>query len=257
MAEEMMEKPQLEEQVKEKPQEKKSASPDIPDFLALLEKYSINNPEQLNKKLVASQESGRLANLLGNANQKIQSLEETMKRMIEKQERQQQRDDWDQPQQQPIDLEAAIARALDKQLTARESRQMQAQQAAWSTYQAIRSDPDFHMVAEAWAEKERDPQFLLKVQNGQADLTREYQELVRSQYKLYLKQAADAIKTLTGGVQAPMVHVEDSSKASAGTVEATPEYKKKLKEMKERVDKGGRLSEDEEIAALMSVLSGQ
>lgn len=244
--EEKMEAPQVEEAPEVKPE-----TPDIPDLIATLERAGVQNTADLTNKLRASEESGRLANLLGDVRRENAELKEMLKNMNRQP---QQREDWD---QQPVDIEAAIGRALDKKLTEREQRQMQMQQAAWAAYNRIHGDEDFHLVANEWAKKERDPQFALKLQAGQVDPIDEYQKMVRRYYKDVALRAAATIKTLTGGGKPPQVNVESSARMPSGKTPAQSEQLKKVQAMKDRVDKGGALTEEDELAALTAILSGK
>jgi hypothetical protein len=131
------------------------------------------------------------------------------------------------------------------------------QQRAYQAWNAIQSDEDYHLVQKDWEDKLRDPNFAVGIQSGTVDVVKEYQKMVRNHYKTAVRSAAQIIKDLTQGSLPPKVHVEDSARVSASREPAGDDKRQEeISTLRERVNKGKLLTEDEELAALTAVLSG-
>jgi hypothetical protein len=157
---------------------------------------------------------------------------------------------------QPVDLDAAIAKGVGKVLDQRDRAAAENQRLMMKSWAVITQDEDFHLVEPIWNEKLKDPNFVYQVQSGQVNPVMEYQNVLRNYYKGIAKSAVSTIETLTKGV-APSTHVESGeARMPEATVEEISDNKKRIKELKEKADSGGLLSEDEEIEAIRAVLSG-
>jgi hypothetical protein len=229
-------------------------------LLAELEKFGVKNAEQLQGKMVASQEAGRLANQLGDARKEISEMRTFMERLAHQKPAAQPKDDWGaEPAQQnagTIDLGNLVEQSIEKAITKRERVAMEQQKRAWDAWNRIQGDPDFHIVKDKWEAKLKDPQFAVRFQAGGVDPYAEYQELLRDTYKSAVARSAEIIKSLTTGAGPPKVHMEGQGKVSGMRTEQSPERDKTLNPLREKVNKGKILSEDEELAALMKVLGG-
>jgi len=157
---------------------------------------------------------------------------------------------------QPVDLEAAIAKGVDKVLDKRDKVAAENQRQMMQSWAVITQDEDFHLVEKIWNEKLKDPNFVYQVQSGQVNPVMEYQNVLRGYYKGIAKSAVQTIETLTKGV-APQTHIESGDARMPNvSVEEISDNKKRINELKEKADSGGLLSEDEEIEAIRAVLSG-
>src|SRR5512137_368073 len=71
------------------------------DLLAELEKFGVKNAEQLQGRMVASEEAGRLANQLGGVRKEIAEMRAYMERLAHQKPAAQPRDDWGNEQAAP------------------------------------------------------------------------------------------------------------------------------------------------------------
>ena len=262
-----MENPTIETEATKAEAAPKTAAPAGPhaELVAELEKFGVKNAEQLQGRMVASQEAGRLANQLGDARKEISEMRAMMERLHQQQQvpRQAppQQNDWgNEPAPDKsagtIDLSDLVGKAVEGAISKRERAVQMAQQRAFEAWNRIQGDPDFHIVKDKWEAKLKDPNFALKFQAGAVDPYSEYQELLRDTYKSAVSRSAEIIKSLTTGAGPPQVHLEGGGKSSGIQGNSIPEKDKTLNPLREKVNKGKLLSEDEELAALMKVLGG-
>jgi hypothetical protein len=170
-----------------------------------------------------------------------------------------QRDDWgnDQPAQAgAIDLKQLIRSEFKGAIEEEKRASAMQQKAAYEAWNKIQGDKDFHIVKDKWEAKLKDPNFALQFQAGALDPYAEYQELLRDTYKSAVAKSAEIIKSLTTGAGPPKVHLEDQGKASGTRTESVKDRDKTINPLREKVNKGKLLSEEEELAALMKVLGG-
>jgi len=221
---------------------------DIESLVRELEKAGVSNVQDLQGKLTASKEAGQLANLLGDANKRIENLEKAAQMPPAEPE-------LDYSEGTPIDIESIVEKKLTSVLDAREAKTRQMQQQAMQIWQDIQVDPDYGLVKEVWEAKTKDPNFNMAVQSGKKDVSREYMETVREYYKGVSKRSLDTIKALQGGVAPAAPHIEGEAQLPGIPTKTTPEQET-VTIAKEKVAKGGRLTEDEEMAALNAILKG-
>ena len=235
---------------KEEPKEAKTEV-DVDGLMAELTKAGIENPQQLQGKLDAGSEVGRVAQLLGDERKRSRDLEAAIEKLQAAP-----KDEFDYSQEsRPIDLEAVVESKLTKVLDARDAKARKVQEASYAAWNRIQSDEDYHLVKEVWEEKLRDPGFVMKIQNGSLNPVDEYTSTLRKYYKTLLKQSAETITTMKGGDLKPP-HVETSERAPANMVSETPaepERKKKLKDLKEKTEKGHIMSQEEELSVIDSL----
>jgi hypothetical protein len=230
------------------------------ELLAELEKFGVKNAEQLQGRMVASQEAGRLANQLGDTRKELAEMKAYMAQLAHQKPAPQPRDEWGtEPAPQAagaIDLKDLIRKEFKGVIDEEKRQAMQQQQKAYEAWNKIQGDRDFHIVKDKWEAKLKDPNFALQFQAGAIDPYNEYQELLRDAYKSAVAKSAEIIKSLTTGAGPPKVHVEGQAKVSGMRTESAPEKEKTLNPLREKVNKGKVLTEDEELAALMKVLAG-
>ena len=243
----MAEKPTIEEPIVEPKvdgTEAKAPETDIESLVKELEKAGVSNVQELQNKLTASKEAGQLANLLGDANKRIENLEEAKKLPPAEPE-------FDYSEGQPVDIEAMMNNVLDK----REAKTRQIQNQAMQIWQGIQTDPDYGLVKEVWEAKIKEPNFNMAIQSGKKDVAKEYMETVREYYKGIAKQSLDTITALQKGGAPTAPHVEGEAQLP-GVPTPTNTEQETVTKAKEKVAKGARLSEDEEMAALDAILKG-
>lgn len=216
---------------------------DIDGIIAELEKAGATDPEKIAGMSAASKEAGHLANLLGTEKRKTEALNEKLDKLIT--QKQTPSDEF--YNENPVDLEATIARTLANELNKRDDAQRQAHQAANETFKAIRADGDYHLVKEIWEAKERDPAY------AGVNPQEEYHATVREFYKGMLTKSAKTIQQLTGNTKVTPPHMEGN--------QSTPDFKpdltdgqEKIKDYQDKVNKGHSMTEEQSLDALDTVL---
>jgi hypothetical protein len=250
--EQKIEVPVVEEPVKET---EPVATPeiDIDGLVAELEQAGIKNPEQLQGKLQASQQTGRLENMLGEVNRENKKLRESIEALQTKPQVQDQ--NYEYTEGQPVDIALAIEQGVDRALGKREKAANDRQQALLKSMSDIQADEDYATMKPIWEEKLKDPDFVFKVNNGVVDPVRAYQETVRQYYKGMMKRAASTINTLKDGVKIDAPHVETQQTSTSQLPAKEPtEQEEKLNKLKEKASKGV-LTTNEEMDALDAVLA--
>lgn len=257
MADEKIESPVIEAPAPKAEAAPKSGEIDYAEIVAKLEKAGITEPKQLDGKLQAAQERGHLANLLGQRNQELADMKAMMAEMQAALKKQNTREDDGERGAGAIDLGDLLERKIDSAFEKRQRAALEMQQRAYQAWQAIQTDEDYHLVQNDWEAKLRDPNFAIGVQSGTVDVIREYQQMVRNHYKTAIRSAATIIKNLTQGSLPPQVHVEDSARVSAQREPTgNDERQKTISTLRDSVNKGKILTEEDELAALTAVLSG-
>lgn len=231
---------------KEEPKEAKTEV-DVDGLMAELTKAGIENPQQLQGKLDAGSEVGRVAQLLGDERKRSRDLEAEIAQL----QAAPVKDEFDYSQEnRPIDIEAVIEKKLGNVLDARDAKARKAQEKSYAAWNKIQTDEDYHLVKEVWEEKLKDPGFVMKIQNGSINPVDEYTSTLRKYYKTLLKQSHETITTMKGGDLKPP-HVETGERTPANLVSEgdkdTSAERKFLDAMAVKVAKGYIPTEDEEI----------
>lgn len=245
----------------EEPKVEAKVEPKVDDLIAELERAGITNTEDLSGKLRAGSEAGRLAQLLGDERKRVEDLQKKLE-LGSKPPPQQ--DFMDYPEGQPIDIESAIAKGVNKVLDERDTKARKAQEQSIAAWNRIQADEDYHLIKDVWEEKLRDPGFVFKIQSGQIDPIGEYQTTLRTFYKTLLKKSHETITTMKGGDLKPP-HVETGGRAPTNIVsenkEEPSEARKFLDEMHKKVAKGYVPTDEEEAtiaeATMIVSLLGQ
>lgn len=213
---------------------------DVGALMAELEKAGVSNAEQLAGKLEASQQTGQMANLLGDARERIRRLE------TPKQKPQAPTNEYG---EETVDLEQLMNTVLDKREQKKAVVSQKARQYAEATWNAIRNDEDYGLVKEVWEAKVADPTFVMKMRNSGSSPVDEYTKTVRSYYKGISKKALETITLLQkgGGVAPP--HVEGEAAIPTSKPKGSADQAQ-LKQLQEDINKGKILSETEELEAL-------
>lgn len=229
---------------------KDEQAPDTDGLLAELKNAGVTNTEELQNKLKASAEVGNVAYKLGETRRENAEL---VKR-LEALESNPVAEDLSTEYGQPIDLEATIAKGVDKVLDARDQKAAQVQQAQMAAWNIIQNDEDYHLVQPIWEEKLKSNNFVYGIQSGQIDPVAEYQQTLRTYYKGMMKKSAETIEQITGTkVKTPVV--EQGASVSSGVEEQLDDESKVMLAAKKKLDSGGQLTEAEELAALQASFS--
>jgi hypothetical protein len=245
----------------QKAPEKAAGEIDYNELIAGLEKAGISSAKQLDGKLQAASERGHLANLLGEKNQQLSQMNQTLAAMQAEMKAMQNRHSksggYDEDGQAgAIDIGDLIEKKVSGVIEREKRQAMEQQQRAWAAWNEIQQDEDYHLVSDKWTKKMSDPNFAIALQAGTVDPVKEYRIMLRDHYKGAVRLAAETIKSLTQGVKPPEVHVEGSGRVSASKTVEPNETQKTINPIREKVNAGKILSEDEELAALQAVLMG-
>jgi hypothetical protein len=247
-----------EPQVKEMPtmEEPKTATPspldESKDLLSQLEKLGVKKPEQLQGMATASEQSGKLANMLG----EIRRENAELKRMLQEtaSARPKQQDDPYNPQ--PVNIEDVVERAVGKfyQNTIL-GPQMKAQQEFQAQIQEVQEDDHYSVLGEQFQQYIAVPKTQYAIQSGQTSLAREYRRFKDRYFTQLLTKVTDNYRTLLEGGAKPQgskaaPHVESSSSSNYVMPETTPDMKENLKNIAAK----GRGTDDDIDAMLKAIL---
>lgn len=264
----MAEEPKVEPTKVEPPKvEEPAAEPkiDVEGLMAELEKAGVTDTKALTGKLDAGAEAGHLAQLLGDA-RSGERAEQVKRQNAEAQVAELQKRltaepgvDPFEPTGQTMDLQSEIVKGVNAALNERDAAAQKVQQYNLAQWNRIQTDKDYHLVQEVWEKKQKDPNFVMKIQNRMVDPFEEYQETVRGYYKGIAQQSLETIKQLRGDVP-PIPHVETGGRVPTNIVSEDhstdmTETEKKRKELAVKVEKGHQLTEEEEMDVIDSLLT--
>ncbi len=244
--------------VAEEPTPTAEAEPkrNVDDLLAELEKAGVESPEQLQGKLDASAQAGKAFQMLGDERKRSEALQAEVDKLKARPEEQ----NYEYPENRPIDIEAALDRSVEKQFNKRDKVAKQAQEASIAAYTAITTDSNFHLVKEIWEEKIKNPTYLYQAQSGAINPLMDYQNMVVDYFKNIAKESHKTITELVGGKEVPAPHVEAGETRSPGATNIVsegagdmPASIKKLEELKAKVEKGYVPTDEEYLEMIDSV----
>ena len=214
-----------------------------------LKNAGVSTTQELQGKLQASSQYGQMAYKLGEERREKQELLRRLEALESQKSNVENLDDYG----QPVDLQAEIRKAYraEKELEARQQREQQARMV--EVYNKIQSDPDYKLVESVWQERLKDPNFVFGIQSGQVNPLDEFNNTVRGYYKGMAKKAAETIEKLAGGAKVQTPVVEQGARLPDQPEEV--DENEVLKSLGQKVNKGGQLTEAEELAALQAALS--
>jgi len=252
---------QITEPLKVAEPKKTEAKPtiDVESLVSELERAGITNAGELEGKLRASKETGRLAQLLGDERNARSNLEARLKE-LEARPATQSFEHMDYNTDKPIDVSAEIERSVEKVFTKREQQQLKAQEENLKKWNFINNDQDYSLVKEVWESKLKDPNFSFKIQYGMVDPVKEYTDTVRGYYKTLLQKSHETITTMRGAGKVAPPHMETGERSSANMVSETPsgtDAQKKRAELKAKTEKGHILSQEEEIELIDTIFGSK
>ena len=229
---------------------KKEPKRNVDDLLAELEKVGIENPQQLQGKLDAGAQAGRLAQLLGDEKKTVTELQTKIDKLMTQS---QPVDETYYPEGRPINIQDEVRQGVRQELAEQQKAMRQAQDASIQAYNTITTDKNFHLVKEVWDEKVKNPTYVYQAQSGQLDPIRDYQNMVVDYYKKIAQESHKTIKELVGGTGQPAPHLESGETQShtniVSEVKGESANRKFLNAMQKKVDKG-YLPTDEENALI-------
>lgn len=224
---------------------------DVEALVAELEKAGVTNTEQLQGKLAASRETGNMANQLGETRRELSELKTLLTPSQPKPNA-----DYESLNEE-VDLGAVVRREIKADRAEQMKAQAEAQKQVQAVWSEIQSDEDYPLVKEIWEGKLQDPNFVFQIQQGQVNPSRAYTDIVRGYYKGIAKRSVDTIKQLQGGAIIEPPHVEGGETQTITIPGAgdEPKSKETLAKLGEKLDKGGLLTEQDELAAIEAALT--
>jgi len=251
----------------EEPREEEKVQPNIESLMAELEKFGVQNADDLGGKLRAGSEAGRLAQLLGEernvAREQTARAAELEARLRELERRPYRNYDMDSFQEgQTIDIEAVMEKVSRKSvreelkaaLQEERENQLRIQRANIELWNKIKKDPYYKAVEKEWLEIEGNPDFQFKYRAGEINPKELYDDLVKSTMANHIRTITETYKSSGGQILPP--HIETGERTSANMVSETPresDHEKNLKKLKEKVDSGTVLTQEEELSIVDSI----
>jgi hypothetical protein len=239
-----------------KDQPTKTSSEDIEQFMAELEKAEVTTPQQLQGNLANARdyhkiqgERDQLMNKLGEMEKKMDGLKQPPKA-----------DEWEGEAahtSQPLNLKEEFIAALREVKTQEQQESMKIQQQQLEAWDAITGDPSYPQVKEIWEQRLKEPRFLAEINSGRKHPLDAYKDVVIEHQKLTLVKASQMLKQLHGKGTIATPHVETGDKGGLGPEAVIDKNAETLKRTRADVNKGRRLTENEELDLLDIALSGK
>ena len=236
---------------------------EIEKMIESLEAVDVTTDEDLQGKLQASQQTGHLANQLGETREQLRELREVVANQPNAQ-----------PQTVPTEdifgtpvpaggiTEDRLIEVLDKRDQAKVQVATQARKYAVDQYNAITRDKHYPVVKAVWDAKMRDPVFANAIDTGQINPISAYQSTV---IEFLTGVNTKTLETLKGVIKTPGenenvdLHLEggDRSVDSTPTLPGATPIKDTgdVQKYQDHINKGGRLNQDQEIDMLAKVMS--
>jgi hypothetical protein len=223
---------------------------DIDGLISMLNDADVTTTEELEGKLVASQQVGNLAYQLGETRKELAELKKQPAPAPP-------REQFESHEPGTVDIETALEGAVEKVLSKREKMAQKAQQQQMLTWSKIQSHPYYPKVKDIFQDKMQNPEMITRIQAGETDTITEFFNTVIDFQGGVIQKAAGAIKTWkTDGGAAPATPQVESGDArvSAQTPEAKADKDKTIDGFKVKVDSGSFLTDTEEMEALDAIL---
>ena len=234
--------------------QQESPSTEVDLLLAELEKAGVTTADQLKDKFIAGRETGNMANQLGEARRQIAELHELLRYREERATKEEPGYDDD----SGVDVRRLLREEIEAHDARKAAAQVEAQKQIQAMWSGIQQDEDYHLVKDIWETKLKDPAFVFGIQQGQLNPVSEYTNTVRAYYKGMLKKTVDVMKKTYGKDQPSPPHVEQGTSTPSLPGNQPPiGGNDKINKMKDKVDKGGILTQEQELEALVAVLGGE
>jgi hypothetical protein len=234
----------------EEPAKQEAEAIDVDGLMAQLEKAGVTNAEDLDGKLTAGAQAGRLAQLLGDERKRSEELTEKLAQQPRPQPTQ---DFMDYGEGQTINIEDAIEKSVTKVFTKQAETNRKAQEMQLGQYNKITQHPNYGFVKDEFEAKLKDPNYVYQVQAGMIDPVGDFYDTVIKKQQVLMKESHKTIEQLAGGGKPPPPHVETGERSPSNLVSETPtgtEAEKRLAALQEKTDKGQLLSQEEELGMI-------
>ena len=253
MVDEVTELPVAEEPTPEAEEEPKK---NVDDLLAELKNAGVESPQQLQNKLDASAQAGKAFQMLGDERKLVAEKDAEIARLMSQIDR----PEPNEYGERPINIADEVRRGIKQEMNEMQKNAQKAQQASMQAYNTIKTDPNYHLVADIWEEKVKDPAYIYQVQTGVVDPVRDYQGTVVSYFKNMVKESHETITELVGkgGGQTPVPHIESGETHSPNLVsegEGESANRTFITKMRAKIDKGYIPTDEEEATIAEAVLS--
>ena len=218
-------------------------------LLETLNKMHVTEPEQLEGKFNALKEYGNMTRILGEVRNENAELKEMLHKM---QSQPVQKVNFEEGQ--TLNLGDEIRRNLRAELDAKEretfERQQKIRKEVSEAVITITNDEDYPHVQKLW-ESKMTPETIFRINNGQLNPIKLYQDTVRSYYREIAKQSRDVILNLTGKGKVAAPHVEQGEQVPTNLVSGTHSdpNAKEIEKFTAQVNKG-KLPSDEEYVEI-------
>ena len=223
-------------------------------LLAELEKVGVESPQQLQGKLDASAQAGKAFQMLGDERKLVAEKDAEIARLMA----QMNRPEVDDYGERPINISEEVRRGVRAEMVDMQNTARKAQEASLQAYNTIKTDPNYHLVADIWEEKVKDPSYVYQVQAGAVDPIRDFQGTVVDYYKNIAKEAHGTITELVGkGGKTAVPHVESGESHSPNVVsegKGVSANRQMLDKINKRVAEGYVLTSEEEVMVAAAVL---
>jgi hypothetical protein len=222
------------------------------ELLAQLEKLGVKKPEQIQGMAVASEQAGKMANMLGDLRRQNEELKRILQENASRPRQQQQEDPYN---PQPVNIEDVVERAVGKfyQQQILEPQQ-QAQAALARDFQEIQEDDHFSILGSQFEEYVKIPKNQYAIQTGQTSLAREYRRFKDRYFTQLLGKVTENYKSLLdSGARPPGVGAPPHMETSGSGNYVPPDSKPDTREAMRNIASKSRGSDDD-IDKLLSAL---
>ena len=209
---------------------------DLDGIISQLETVGVKNPQDLENMHIASQQSGNIANLLGEQRKENEALRDEMSKLREtvlQPTPVANEYGYDQPQQ----LTAKdVAKVVSDTLDASETKKLKAQRDLETSVQndlaAVNNDRFFNTVKENWETAQNDPEAVARVRSRQTSALDEYRRVKDDTLEKLLTDITAALKQTQeqGKVKPPHMESGNGSPPAAENYDNSDEALKKIRD---------------------------
>ena len=236
----------------EQPVEEPQPEPQVDETAALLEelkRVGVERPEQVANIHRASQESGRLAQMLGEERKR----NEEMQRQLQEIQSRANRPVQEEYGSNEIDLESVIEKktvqALESFWQKKTREQQEANARQYAEFQEIQNHPRFNFVKDKWERHLKDPNVVNRLQTGQVRPKDEFAEVLYNTYDEVLLKTKGMLEKTYSPSSPP--HMESGDQRAVPKTPADEEKKEKIRNMTKTDRWQGT---DDDIAKLMGTV---
>lgn len=212
------------------------------EILSSLAELGVNSAQDLSNMHMSSQQSGRLANMLGEAKNEIKALQAQIDNMNRSQY-----DDYNVQNTPasltPDDIERVMANFYQKNILEPQQRLTQEYTRQMNE---IQSDPSYNMVSEIWEAHQKNPNVIQRIQSGQTRMVDEFNKVS----KMYLMRMFQAQQDVKSKVKTP--HMENRG----ATVPDLPDQNDKKDALNSIIKnrKEGSIDSDRALAGMINAI---